>query len=138
MARSKKMTKQEEQRLEQLYKRMSPEQQSDRYIGFSYPPDMRPQQKVSQAILDSWKDPAVYGVWIDDKRVKNADLQNRQPSEFNGYYFSRLTPYAVKNDKFHYQVGLMTIEFYKKFREEEIANRNKSMIWYRKKMSMSE
>jgi bla regulator protein BlaR1 len=129
---SKTITKPEQERMEQLFQHMSREQQTDkdRAISFSYPPEPLPERHLSQAELDSWTDPAVYGVWIDGKRVKNADLKNHKPGEFNQMFFSKLSERAVKNDKFHYQIDLMTLAYYKKYREEAIANRNNSIIMF--------
>ncbi|MFI5137174.1 MAG: M56 family metallopeptidase [Sphingobacteriales bacterium] len=141
MDMSKTITQPVQKRMEELYQQMSKTQQKNRSIFFMYPPrDAKPlpESSVSRRELDSWNDPAVYGVWIDGKRVKNSTLKDRQPKEFKQMFFSRLTPLAVKNDKFHYQVDLMTTDYYKKYRkeaiEEIIANRHKSMIYFRVKL----
>ncbi|HEY5325818.1 MAG TPA: M56 family metallopeptidase [Mucilaginibacter sp.] len=127
---SKTITQPEQKRMEQLFQQMSKEQQKNRAISFTYPPEPLPESVVSREELDSWADPSVYGVWIDGKRVKNSQLKHRQPEEFNMMLFSRLTDKAVKNDKFHYQITLMTLDYYKKYREQAIANRNNSMIMF--------
>jgi bla regulator protein BlaR1 len=124
----KNMTTDDEKHLEQLYQRMSPEQQKDRAISFSYPPDPLEGGRVTRRQLEMFKDPVQYGVWVDDKRVDNAILNDLDPKKFCILMFSRLTPVAVKNDHFHYQITLMTKPYYKKYVENAIANRNHSNI----------
>lgn len=125
---SKSMTKPEEKRLEYLFQHMSLAQQKYRTIIFDYPPDPTPGSAVSAHELASWEDPVVYGVWLNGKRIKNAELKNINPKNINQMFFSRLTDKAVKNDGFHYQVELMTLAYYKSYRDQAIANRNNSMI----------
>lgn len=129
----KNMTTDDEKHLEQLYQRMNPDQQKDRAIGFSYPPDPIGKSYVTRSQLILFTDPIQYGVWIDDKRIDNAILKDLDPKKFCVLMFSRLTPKAVKNDHFHYQVNLMTKPYYKKYVEDAIANRNHSRIMFRLK-----
>jgi bla regulator protein BlaR1 len=125
---SKTITKPEEKRMEWIYQHMSMAQQKDRAIFFMYPPEPRVGSVISRTDLNSWKDPSVYGVWLDGKRIKNSELKRHSPEDFNEMFFSRLTDKAVKNDGFHYQIELMTRDYYKRYREQAIANRNNSMI----------
>jgi bla regulator protein BlaR1 len=125
---NKTITKPDQERLEQIYQQMSRAQQKDRAIIFAYPPPPAEGSHVSPAELASWNDPFVYGVWIDGKRIKNSELKEHNPDQFNMISFSRLTERAVKHDKFHYQIELMTLDYYKKYRENAIANKNNSMI----------
>jgi len=127
---SKTMTKPEEQRLEYLFQHMSLAQQRYRTIIFDYPPAPVRGTVVTTHELASWADPAVYGVWLNGKRIKNADLKNIDAKNINKIFFSRLMDNAVKHDGFHYQVELMTLTYYKSYREKAIANRNNSMIMF--------
>jgi hypothetical protein len=67
--------------------------------------------------LVTWQDAIKDGVWIDDERVKNADLAKYKLADFDYVSYWRLMPLAVKNDKFHYQIELMTPAFYEKFHQ---------------------
>jgi len=125
---SKVITKPEEKHMEWIFQHMSPAQQKDRAISFMYPAEPLPGSPVSRAELDSWKNPTEYGVWVDGKRIKNAELKHLDPRNFNKIFFSRLTDIAIKNDRFHYQIELMTLDYYKRYRERAIANRNNSVI----------
>ncbi len=122
----------EKKHLAQLFQRMSRKQQADRQISFTYPMEPIGKSYVTRAQLDKYTDARLYGVWIDDKRVKNEILKDVSPNDFCVASFSRLMPIAIKNDHFHYQVNLMTNSFYRKYLEEANANRNNSMMMIRK------
>lgn len=66
------------------------------------------------AQLQAWTDAAKYGIWIDDKRVNNSELQKYQLSDFDLYYESKLTKNAINYGKHYYQVDLYTVSYYKK------------------------
>lgn len=127
---SKTITKPEEKRMEQLFQQMSPAQQQNRAISFTYPPEPATGSPVTRDELNSWKNPSVYGVWLNGKRMRNSSLQHVNPENINKIFFSRLTDKAVKNDGFQYQVELMTLDYYKKYRQQAIANRNNSNIMF--------
>ena len=62
--------------------------------------------------LASWQDPKTYGVWIDSKRIDNAQLKNYKPSDFSHYFISKLAKTAINYGKHVYQLDLMTNKFY--------------------------
>jgi beta-lactamase regulating signal transducer with metallopeptidase domain len=64
--------------------------------------------------LQAWMDAAKYGIWIDDKRVDNSELQKHQSSDFDLYFESKLTKNAINYGKHYYQVDLYTVDYYKK------------------------
>jgi len=68
----------------------------------------------SSAQWKKWSDAAQYGVWVDDKRIPNKELSKFQPADFALYYVSRLSPNAIKHDKFYVQVDLYTPAYYNK------------------------
>ncbi|BAU54250.1 M56 family metallopeptidase [Mucilaginibacter gotjawali] len=127
---SKSITKPEEERMEYLFQHMSLAQQKYRTIIFDYPPAPAHGSVVSAHDLATWADAGTYGIWLNGKRIKNAELQNINPKNINQIFFSRLTDKAVKNDGFHYQVELMTLAYYKSYRKQAIANRNNSMMLF--------
>jgi len=125
---SKTITRPEEDMLEKLFQQMTPEQQKNRAISFEYPPEPLKGSHASLHEFETWKDPKVWGVWVDGKRVKNSELKNYDANKFVMINFSRLTDLAVKNDGFHYQIELMTKPYYENYREQAIANQNNSII----------
>jgi len=126
---AKPFSKADKWRLEVLYAQMSKEQQKQQFIAFYVPSGPPAKSHPTEEQLTKWQDAVNYGVWIDDKRIKNADLAKYKPSDFDHVWFSRLTPIAIKNDKFHFQVNLMTPEAYVKFRKEEFPNDDWN-VWY--------
>ena len=62
--------------------------------------------------LDNWKNSNIYGVWLDDKRINNTDLNNYKPNDFSLYYVSKLEKNAINYGKHFYQVNLYTNEDY--------------------------
>ena len=67
--------------------------------------------------MDTWKDPKIYGVWIDANRISNTDLKKYKPSDFGWYNVSKLTKTAVDYGKHYFQISLYTQKYY----DEKIA-----------------
>jgi bla regulator protein BlaR1 len=118
------LTKEDNIRLQFLYSNMSHKQQQMQMLGFRYPFSPLPSCKPTNKQLDQWKNAKVYGVWIDDKRIKNTELVNHQPDDFGQVFVSSLTKRANENDKFRVQVNLMTKDFYEKYRKDAEAKRH--------------
>ena len=87
------------------------------------PPPAR--KSPTQAEMNSWCDPNMYGVWIDSDRISNSDLMKHKPSEFGWYNVSKLTKTAVNYGKHYYQVSLFTQKYYD---EKIIKNRPKILV----------
>jgi bla regulator protein blaR1 len=84
-----------------------------------YPPPPPPVRiQVTQKQLDAWLDPEKYGIWIDEKRVSNDVLSNYTPSDFGHYSISRLYPNATNYGKHVFQLNLMTVPAFLKWRKE--------------------
>jgi len=66
------------------------------------------------ADLKKWMDEKTYGVWVDEKRINNADLANFKPADFSYYFVSKLEKNAIDYENHSYQVDLMTYDYYKK------------------------
>jgi len=79
--------------------------------------NLPPPEKKSPTAADlkSWTDAKMYGVWVDDKRIDNAQLKNYNPSDFSNYFVSKLTKNAVNYGKHYYKVGLMTNRYYENY-----------------------
>ena len=79
--------------------------------------NLPPPEKKSPTAADlkSWTDAKMYGVWVDDKRIDNAQLKNYNPSDFSNYFVSKLTKNAVNYGKHYYQIDLMTNRYYENY-----------------------
>ena len=74
-----------------------------------------PQKRIATAeLLKAWQDSKKYGVWIDNKRVTNSEINNYSSSDFSHYFVSKLEKNAINYGKHYYQVDLMTNKYYDK------------------------
>ncbi|MES2110364.1 MAG: M56 family metallopeptidase [Bacteroidota bacterium] len=120
-----KITAEDQQKLEPIFRQMSVAQQDQQTISFFYLPDPMPPSTPTQKQLDYWKNPKLCGVWINGKKSKNSELENYKPGDFGNFFISRLTPQAINYKNYRYQVDLMTADYYKNYRAEAIADRHK-------------
>ena len=104
-------------RLEEIYLQMSVEQRRDQRFFFRpYPVFSRSIPSVIQ--FDSFKDPKIYGVWIDGNRVDNSVLDNYTNTDFARFSISTLMKNAVNYGKHVYQLDLMTSRYFEEIREK--------------------
>lgn len=80
-----------------------------------------PKQSPTTSDLQKWQNPAMYGVWIDDKRIKNENLTQYVPSDFSHYFVSKLCKNAKNYGKHYYQIDLMTNTYYKAYLKRNSA-----------------
>ncbi|MBV9988963.1 MAG: M56 family metallopeptidase [Chitinophagaceae bacterium] len=126
-------------RLETLYKQMNREQRSSTRVSFGKkipPPD---KLDITAAQMEKWKNPASYGVWIDNEKVDNSKLNDYKPADFSGYNESslRYTEKMKKDvmERFHLkqmykvQVDLMTNAYYQKILALSNAQPEHSMYY---------
>jgi len=126
-----KITAEDKARLEEIFKQMSVAQQQQQSVGFYYlGPPLPPSQPTKKQLHD-WQNPKLCGVWVDGKKVKNSDLANYEPADFGQTLISNLTKSAINYKYYHYQINLMTAEYYKNYRNDAIANMHKSYMYHR-------
>jgi len=56
-----------------------------------------------------------YGVWLDDIRIENDVLENKQPKDFGWFGQSRLMKNTINYGKHTFQVNLYTKAYYDKY-----------------------
>ncbi|MEO6978548.1 MAG: M56 family metallopeptidase, partial [Mucilaginibacter sp.] len=118
-------------RLQEIFKKMSREQQEKQIIRFTiYKGEPLPKVKPTQIEYDKWKDANMYGIWINDKHVSNTELDKYNAVDISQFFVSRLLGAARVNKSYKYQVNLMTDEYYKKYREEQIASAPYTVMQY--------
>ena len=66
----------------------------------------------TKAEFESFKNPKKYGVWINEKKVQNKELNNYKNTDFKQLSISKLYPNAKKGKSYDYQVDLMTNDYY--------------------------
>lgn len=123
------VTAADRQRLETIFLQLSPAEQATAPVRFlaSFVPPGKIIPTADQ--LDKWKDAAVYGVWIDGKKVSNETLSDYTPSDFSHYAGSKLSGTAQKNNAYTVQLNLMTNAYYQEFREKRLKNKRSSMMF---------
>ncbi|SDF08418.1 Signal transducer regulating beta-lactamase production, contains metallopeptidase domain [Mucilaginibacter pineti] len=107
-------------RMDAIFKQMSLEQQGVQKIAFIKNAGPLHRAVPTQAQLNTWKNKKVYGVWIDEKHIDNAKLDNHEPNEFAEYFVSNLLPAARwgLNKGHSYQVNIMTTQYYNNYVKE--------------------
>ncbi len=120
-------------RLEEIYLQMTIEQRRDQLVIFwSYPAVSRSIPTSNQ--FESFKDPKLYGVWIDGNRADNKVLENYSHTDFARMSISRLMKNAKNYGKHEYQLDLMTHSHFEDFRDR-MSVRKGNMLWYRIKVA---
>ncbi len=126
-----KISSEDRERLLALFLIMSKDQQSQQMIVFwPSPPPMKKKVPTEQQIA-SWKDPEIYGVWIDGKRINNAALDNYTNTDFGSLFVSKLEKNAKNYGKHYYQVNLMTNDYYAAYYKKAIVDRHKYYMNFR-------
>ncbi|HEX8332483.1 MAG TPA: hypothetical protein VF622_07650 [Segetibacter sp.] len=125
----KNISMEDKSRLEQIFKQMSTEQQSQQQVAFVKSPEPLKKVVPSDKEFNSWKTPNHYGVWIDGKKVNNTVLEKYQRTDFNQVAVSKLYGVAKKNKKYSYQVNLMTMNYYREYYELSIAKGGIRMVF---------
>lgn len=117
-------------RLEEIFKQMNEEQRRDQVFFFR--PTPAPFKKVvpGESELEKWKDEKTYGVWIDEKRIKNSDLEKYTNTDFSHVFVSKLSKNATNYGKHYVQVNLMTNSHFETYLKES-AKRPANSIWVR-------
>lgn len=128
-----KMPESELSRLEIIYKNMSKEQQDNQEFRFSPPIGPLERRVPTPSVLESFKNSRKYGIWIDDKRVANEELNKYKNIDFAEYDISKLEKNAMNYGKHYYQVDLMTNLYYQKYINETKVDTRKYFSWNWKK-----
>ena len=100
-------------RLKELFLSMSPEQQETLNFTFRRRVELIPAEKIPmREEYESWKIPTEYGIWLDGKRIENSELNSYQPSDFSYFSVSRLLRNAKDYGKYVYHLELNTAAYF--------------------------
>lgn len=112
-------------RLEFLFLSMSKEQQEKQ--PYIMTPPFAPFAKTTptEAEFEAYKNGEIYGVWLNDKKIKNTELDKYKASDIFHVFISKLYLNAQKTIgyKYKYQVDLMTSEHYEAYRKAKLADK---------------
>lgn len=102
----------DKQRMEELFRQMSLQQQRLQPVIFLKPSKPLPKITPTAGQFERFKDKKLYGVWIDNKRVSNETLNHYKPADFSHYFISKLYGAAKAGRSYTHQLDLMTNAFY--------------------------
>jgi bla regulator protein BlaR1 len=125
------ITETDRERMLTIFKQMSREQQEEQIVGFMAPPLPLPKRSPSKEQLKSWEDSTVYGVWINEQKVKNRELAGFAPISFDQVFVSKLSRNAVNYGKYYYEVDLMTRDYYEKYYRRAIQDTLSPVVFRR-------
>lgn len=123
------VTAEDKARLETLYKKMSREQQDQQTVGFMPVPPPFTRAVPGESQFRDFKNPALYGVWLNDKRVSNAELDKYQRTDMGHFFISRLYGAAKKGRSYVYQVNLMTSDYYQAYYNDAISRKQENIMF---------
>ncbi len=106
-------------KLDVIYRHMSDAQKAaalkPHYIPFRVPVPTK--KSPTQEQLTSWLDSKKYGVWLNEKRIGNAELKKYKPSDFDYFSISKLERNAINYGKHYFQINLLTPKEFAEFRD---------------------
>lgn len=122
-------TTDEKERMQEIFNKMSQKQRLNQKYGF-IPANTMYLKKVvlTEEQLELYKDSKMYGVWIDNKRVKNEVLNNYKNADFEQMNVSKLMKNAINYGKHYYQVNLMTTDFYQNYKNDVMARKGAMLV----------
>jgi bla regulator protein blaR1 len=114
----------EKDRLETIFFQMSKEQQAKQMFVF-VPKNFMILTKSTLTIkqFESFKDPKMYGVWIDDIKVNNTELNKYKNTDFAYMVESILFKNAKDYGKYVSQVNLMTNQGYQTYYNKAVSEK---------------
>ncbi|HRP55931.1 hypothetical protein [Agriterribacter sp.] len=107
---------------------MSKAQQAKAEIIFHKKPSPFAKDIPTAKMFTAWKNAAMYGVWIDGKKIKNEKLDQYKPSDFSHSFTSKLYGAAKKNVSYNYQVDLMTNAYYDNYYKKSVSHSQPLML----------
>ena len=116
-------------RLETIFKKMNLAQQQQQTVIFIKP--FKPSSRIvpTQKQFEAFKNPKVYGVWINEKKVSNNILSKYIAKDFAQVFISRLEGGAKKNKSYDYQVNMMTNEYYQAYYDRAMVDTLNTMVF---------
>ena len=117
------------ERLEKIFFQMTKEQQDVQIFVFEPNSSMVMSRRVpTKDQLESYKDPKMYGVWINGDRVSNDVLSNYKNTDFAWVFESKLMKNATNYGKHVYQVDLMTNNNYQEYYNRGISDKGSTLM----------
>ena len=123
----RKIPESDRRRLETIFMQMNFNQQQQQTIIFMRPSPPLPRVVPTEKQFDAFKNGKIYGVWLNDKKVANNELNNYTAKDFAQVFVSKLFGAAKKNKSYSYQVNLMTKDYYQAYYNGAIADKSNTI-----------
>lgn len=127
-----RFTAAETNRMGDLYAQMTEEEKMKQKLTLT-PKKHNPSKgnPPSREQFESFKDPKIYGVWLDGKRVPNHILNKYQHTDFADFSQSILLKSAVHYGQYKYHLDLSTVFAFQAYANEVKKDTSRYMIWYK-------
>ena len=114
-----------EDRMYDLYTRMNKEQKKQQHDAgiMLFQMDIPVKKSPTPEMFEKWKIPTIFGVWINNKRVPNSELDKYKFSDIAEYDLSKLYGGALKGRIYKYQLDLLTNDYFDKTFEKRANDR---------------
>jgi len=123
----------DKKRLEYIFMQMNIDQQEQETVVFLKPFKPLPRTVPTEKQFEAFKNGKIYGVWINEKKVGNSELNNYVAKDFAQVFISKLSGGAKKNKSYFYQVNMMTRDYYQAYYNRTIADKSNLMVFQGRK-----
>jgi bla regulator protein BlaR1 len=115
-----------------IYMKMSNEEKSKQKLTL-LPRDnsIYTAKKPTPEEFENFKNPKLYGVWIDGKRIKNQELSKYQVSDFAHFWTSNLSKTAKHYGQYKYHLELFTPKEFEKNGMQWENDKRRYVIFYK-------
>ncbi len=121
--------KEDYKKLETIFMKMDYDQQKEQTVVFLKPSKPLPRVVPTKQQFEGFKNSKIYGVWVNDKKIQNSELNNYSAGDFAQVFISKLYGAAKKNKTYSYQVNLMTKDYYQAYYNRTIADTSNAMLF---------
>ena len=124
-----KISSTDSKRLETIFMQMNSQQQEQQTVVFFKPSRPLPRVVPTEKQFENFKNGKIYGVWVNEKKVSNSELNNYNAKDFAQVFVSKLYGAAKKNKSYSYQVNMMTNDYYQAYYDRTVADKTNKMLF---------
>lgn len=127
-----RFTAAETNRLGNLYAQMTEDEKAKQKLTLM--PKRHDRSKAnppSEEQFESFKDPKMYGVWLDGKRVPNHVLNKYRHTDFASFWQNGLTKASAHYGQYKYRLNLSTPASFQAYVNEVKKDTSRYLIWYK-------
>jgi bla regulator protein blaR1 len=123
--RISELTDNDRERLKVLFLGMNKKQQASQKYIMAPPIAPFPKTTPTEKEFENYKNAKIYGVWMNDKKIKNSELAKYNAEDIHQVFVSKLMPNAQKTIgyKYKYQVDMMTKDHYEKYKTATLQDK---------------